>query len=179
MQCPMFPRSRHIKYRDDGAQGLLFSSSQFLDANPALSEASVSRMDSLASGEQIQAFAYQLAPLSPKGLGLAIDVVGIALGIIGIIALSLRLYVRLGFSAGPNRSLGPDDFLTVFGTLTFAAAIVFAIYATRYGLGSPVSELPSPLYQIRAAEYVLYWEQHGIPYYTPWDPKRDTMNLQN
>lgn len=75
-------------------------------------------MDSLASGEQIQAVAYQLASLSPKGLSFAIDAIGIALGIIAIIALSLRLYVRLGFSAGLSRPLGPDDFLAVFGTVS-------------------------------------------------------------
>ncbi|KAH8757243.1 hypothetical protein F5883DRAFT_632067 [Diaporthe sp. PMI_573] len=115
-------------------------------------------MDSLVSGEQIQAVAYQLAPLSPKGLGFAVDAIGIALAIIGIIAISLRLYARLGFSVGLSRSLGPDDVLAILGTLTFAAAVVFAVYATRYGLGTRDLDLSSPLYQIRAAEYIVYWE---------------------
>lgn len=75
-------------------------------------------MDSLASGEQIQAVAYRLASLSPKGLSFAIDAIAIALGLIAIIALSMRLYVRLGFSAGLSRPLGPDDFLAVFGTVS-------------------------------------------------------------
>lgn len=75
-------------------------------------------MDSLASGENLQAAANQLAPLTPIGLGFAIDAIGIALGFIGIIAISLRLYVRFGFSAGLSRSLGPDDVLAVLGTVS-------------------------------------------------------------
>jgi hypothetical protein len=75
-------------------------------------------MDSLVSGEQIQAVSYQLAPLSPKGLGFAVDAIGIALAIIGIIAISLRLYARLGFSVGLSRSLGPDDVLAILGTVS-------------------------------------------------------------
>lgn len=75
-------------------------------------------MDSLASGENTQAIADQLAPLTPIGLGFAIEAIGIALGIIGLIAISLRLYVRFGFSAGLSRSLGPDDVLAVLGTVS-------------------------------------------------------------
>lgn len=36
--------------------------------------------------------------------------------------------------------------------------MVFAVFATRYGLGARDLNLSSPLYQIRAAEYVMYWE---------------------
>lgn len=36
--------------------------------------------------------------------------------------------------------------------------MVFAVYATRFGLGARDQDLPSPLYQIRAAEYSIYWE---------------------
>jgi hypothetical protein len=42
--------------------------------------------------------------------------------------------------------------------LAFAATIVFAVYATRYGLGARDPDLSSPNYRIRAAEYVMYWE---------------------
>lgn len=42
--------------------------------------------------------------------------------------------------------------------LAFFAAIVFAVWATRYGLGKRDIDLSSPLYQIRASEYVVYWE---------------------
>lgn len=38
------------------------------------------------------------------------------------------------------------------------AATVFAFFATRYGLGRQDQDLSSTLYQIRAAEYVMYWE---------------------
>lgn len=75
-------------------------------------------MESLVSGEQLQAVADQLAPLFPTGLGFAIDAIGIALGIIGIIVISLRLYARLGFSVGLSRSLGPDDVLAILGTVS-------------------------------------------------------------
>lgn len=36
--------------------------------------------------------------------------------------------------------------------------MVFAVYAARYGIGSHDSDLPSFYYQIRAAEYEVYWE---------------------
>ncbi|KAG8157809.1 hypothetical protein KVR01_012471 [Diaporthe batatas] len=172
MQCAGF--SQFPRYRVEGRE-IPKLASIGTHTDRALPAAGVLRMDSLASGEQIQAVAYQLPSLSPKGLSFATDAVGIALGVIAIIALFLRLYVRLGFSTGLSRPLGPDDYLAAFGTLTFAAAIVFTVYATRYGLGTPDSELPSPLYRIRAAEYVMYWEQHGIPYcklQSPYKPAR-------
>lgn len=75
-------------------------------------------MDSLLSGEEMQAGAYQLAPLAPRGFGLAIETVAISLGIVGIIVISLRAYVRLGFSVGMSRSWGIDDILAVIGTVS-------------------------------------------------------------
>lgn len=75
-------------------------------------------MDSLLSGEQMQASAYRLAPLAPEGFGLAIEVVAICLGIIGLIVISLRAYVRLGLSVGLSRSWGLDDILAVIGTVS-------------------------------------------------------------
>lgn len=75
-------------------------------------------MDSLLSGEETQADAYQLVPLAPKGFGLAIEVVAISLGIISFIVVSLRAYARLGFSVGLGRSWGLDDVLAVIGTVS-------------------------------------------------------------
>lgn len=37
-------------------------------------------------------------------------------------------------------------------------AVVFAVLAARYGVGSHDADLPSPLYLIRASEYQVYWE---------------------
>jgi hypothetical protein len=75
-------------------------------------------MDPVVSGGQLQAAADQLAPLSPKGLGFAIDAIGIALGVFAIIALSLRLYARFGLSERLGRSLRPDDTLAILGTVS-------------------------------------------------------------
>lgn len=75
-------------------------------------------MDSLLSGEEMQAGAYQLLPLTPRGFGLAIEAVAISLGVIGIIIISLRAYVRFGFSVGLSRSWGIDDILAVIGAVS-------------------------------------------------------------
>lgn len=32
------------------------------------------------------------------------------------------------------------------------------MYAAHYGLGRRDEDIPSPLYQMRAAEYIIYWE---------------------
>ncbi|KAJ0116871.1 hypothetical protein J7T55_010022 [Diaporthe amygdali] len=115
-------------------------------------------MVTFVSGEEMQDVAYHLVPLTPKGFGLAVETSAMSLGIVSIIVISLRVYMRLGFSTASRRACGLDDILALFGTLPFISAVVFAVYATRYGLGARDIELPSPLYQVRAAEYVIYWK---------------------
>lgn len=73
-------------------------------------------MASSVSGEETQAVAYQLAPLAPKGFGLAIEWLAISLGIIGLIVISLRAYAR--FTGGLGRSWGLDDVLAVIGNVS-------------------------------------------------------------
>lgn len=80
-------------------------------------------MDSLLSGEETQAAAYQLVPLAPQGFGLAVEVVAISLGIISFLVISLRAYARLGFSVGLGRSWGLDDILAVIGTVSSSFSI--------------------------------------------------------
>ncbi|EXF74472.1 hypothetical protein CFIO01_01950 [Colletotrichum fioriniae PJ7] len=110
------------------------------------------------TGEQIQAFAYQLEPLAPKGLAPAVEFVAIILGIISVIVVSLRIYVRAGLSGASSRLWGIEDYLAVIGTLPFIPAVVFAVLASRYGVGFHDADLPSQLYLIRASEYQTYWE---------------------
>ncbi|KAL0778187.1 hypothetical protein CaCOL14_005840 [Colletotrichum acutatum] len=110
------------------------------------------------TGEQIQAFAYQLDPLAPKGLAPAVEFVAIILGIISVIVVSLRIYVRAGLSGASSRLWGVEDYLAVIGTLPFIPAVVFAVLASRYGVGFHDADLPSQLYLIRASEYQTYWE---------------------
>lgn len=71
------------------------------------------------TGEQIQAFAYQLEPLAPKGLAPAVEFVAIILGIISVIVVSLRIYVRAGLSGASSRLWGIEDYLAVIGTVSF------------------------------------------------------------
>lgn len=78
-------------------------------------------MASSVSGEETQADAYQLVPLAPKGFGLAIEWVAISLGIISLIVISLRAYVR--FSGGSGRSWGLDDILAVIGNVSHPLSI--------------------------------------------------------
>ncbi|KAH8763606.1 hypothetical protein F5883DRAFT_676241 [Diaporthe sp. PMI_573] len=110
------------------------------------------------SGEQIQALVYQLEPINPTGLGRAVEVVSVCLGVICTIVVSLRVWVRAGLSGASTRTWGVEDYLAVVGTLPFLPSAVFAVYGARYGVGSHDAALPSQLYLIRATEYVIYWE---------------------
>ncbi|KAF9870235.1 integral membrane protein [Colletotrichum karsti] len=110
------------------------------------------------TGEQISAIAYQLEPLTPKGLGPAVEFIAIVFGIICVIVVGLRIYVRAGLSGASTRLWGIEDWLAVVGTVPFIPAVVFAVQASRYGVGSHDVDLPSPLYLIRASECQLYWE---------------------
>lgn len=73
------------------------------------------------SGEQIQALVYQLEPINPTGLGRAVEVVAICLGIICAIVVSLRVWVRAGLSGASTRTWGLEDYLAVVGTVSFFA----------------------------------------------------------
>ncbi|GKT60228.1 integral membrane protein [Colletotrichum tofieldiae] len=110
------------------------------------------------TGEQIQAIAYELPPLDPKGLAAGVEFVAIVLGIISVIIVSLRIYVRAGLSGASTALWGIEDYLAVVGLLPFIPAVVFAVYASRYGVGFHDADIPSQLYLIRASEYQTYWE---------------------
>lgn len=71
------------------------------------------------SGEQIQALVNQLEPISPTGLGKAVEVVAICLGVICAIVVSLRVYVRAGLSGASTRTWGVEDYLALVGTVSF------------------------------------------------------------
>ncbi|KAM0425288.1 hypothetical protein ACHAPT_009344 [Fusarium lateritium] len=114
-------------------------------------------MDSM-TGEEIRALANKLEPLSPKGLGPAVQVVAIVFGIISVVVVTLRVFVRAGLSGASTRLLGTEDYLAVLAVIPFIPAVVFAVLAARYGVGSHDADLPSPLYLIRAVEYQTYWE---------------------
>ncbi|KAI3394180.1 hypothetical protein diail_3135 [Diaporthe ilicicola] len=72
----------------------------------------------LVSRQETQADVYQLAPLTPEGLGFAVEAVAIALGIASLIVISLRVYARLALSGLLSRSSGLDDTLAVIGTVS-------------------------------------------------------------
>ncbi|KAF5491535.1 hypothetical protein CGCS363_v010621 [Colletotrichum siamense] len=115
-------------------------------------------MAATTTGEQISAIAYQLEPLTPKGLGPAVEFIAIVFGIVCVIVVGLRIYVRAGLSGASTRLWGVEDWLAVIGTVPFIPAVVFAVYASRYGVGSHDADIPSQLYLIRASEYQTYWE---------------------
>lgn len=75
------------------------------------------------SGEQIQALVDELEPLNPTGLGRAVEVVAIVLGVICVVVVSLRVYVRAGLSGASTRTWGVEDFLAVVGTVSFPAKL--------------------------------------------------------
>ncbi|RBR26411.1 uncharacterized protein FIESC28_00816 [Fusarium coffeatum] len=113
--------------------------------------------DSL-TGEQIQALANALPPLTPKDLGPVVQGFALAFGITSVIVVTLRIYVRAGLSDVSPQLLGPEDYLSVLSALLFIPAIVFSVLTTRYGVGSHDVNIPNPLYLIRATEYQTYWE---------------------
>lgn len=75
------------------------------------------------SGEQIQALVYELEPLNPTGLGRAVEVVAILLGVVSVLVVSLRVYVRAGLSGASTRAWGAEDFLAVIGTVRFSVRL--------------------------------------------------------
>ncbi|KAF4499897.1 integral membrane [Fusarium agapanthi] len=110
------------------------------------------------TGEQIQALADALKPLTPKNLGPAVQGFAIAFGIVGVIVVCLRIYVRAGLSGVSPRLLGFEDYLAVLATILLMPAVVFSVLAARYGVGSRDANIPSHMYLIRAVEYQTYWE---------------------
>lgn len=163
-----------------------------------------SSSSSISEGEQTRAAAYALGPMTPGGVGRLVEGLAIFYGIIAVIVLSIRIWIRSGFSsASPTGLWGIDDYLVVLGTvsrlsrdrnfpklcnvkgmvaisakkcvqhrhlrncklipsrisqLIFMVAVVFAVCAAQFGIGSHDSDLPSELYAIRAGEYEVYWE---------------------
>jgi len=69
------------------------------------------------TGEQIQALANALPPLPPKDLGPVVQGFALAFGIISIVVVSLRIYVRAGLTDVSPRLLGPEDYLAVLATV--------------------------------------------------------------
>ena len=69
------------------------------------------------TGEQIQALANALPPLTPKDLGPVVQGFALAFGIISVIVVSLRIYVRAGLSDVSPQLLGPEDYLSVLSAV--------------------------------------------------------------
>ncbi|KAF6808626.1 integral membrane protein [Colletotrichum plurivorum] len=115
-------------------------------------------MTTSMTGEQIQEAANQLPSLTPQGLGPAVEFFAILFGVVSVLVVSLRVYVRAGLSGASTSLWGIEDYMVVIGTLPMIPAVVHAVYAARFGIGTHDAQLPSPLYLIRANEYQTYWE---------------------
>lgn len=115
-------------------------------------------------GEAPQAAAYQLGPLPRAGgIGPAVQAVALLMGVQSVVVVALRVWVGAGYSgASPTRLWGAEDYLALLGTLAFAFAAGFAVRAAAFGVGSHDADFPpfpsGALYQVRAAEYEVYWE---------------------
>lgn len=70
------------------------------------------------TGEQIQALANALPPLPPKDLGPAVQGFALVFGIVSIIVVCLRIYVRAGLSDVSPRLLGLEDYLAVLSIVS-------------------------------------------------------------
>lgn len=71
-----------------------------------------------AEGEALQEEAYKLGPLKPGGVGPAVEGVAVLMGILSIVVVGLRVWVRSGYSNASTRLWGPEDYLAVFGTVS-------------------------------------------------------------
>jgi hypothetical protein len=87
------------------------------DTSRAIGKRLAIAMDSM-TGEQIQALANDLPPLTPKGLGSAVEVVACLFGAISLLAVSLRIYVRSGCSVASSRHWGIEDYLVLAGIVS-------------------------------------------------------------
>lgn len=95
------------------------------------------------SGEQIQALVYELGPLNPKGLGHAVEIVAILLGVVCALVVSLRVYVRAGLSGASTRTWGVEDYLAVIGTVSLPARLkpLVSAVAGRHTLAELAAEI--------------------------------------
>lgn len=78
-------------------------------------------MQESMTGEEIQALVNKLPPITPGSVGRAVQAVAILLGILSIIVVSLRIYVRAGFSGAASRLWGVEDYVAVIGTVSLRA----------------------------------------------------------
>ncbi|KAI1046651.1 hypothetical protein LB505_011184 [Fusarium chuoi] len=95
------------------------------------------------TGEQIQALADALEPLTPKNLGPAVQGFAIAFGVISVIVVCLRIYVRAGLSGVSPRLLGFEDYLAVLATRATESVLAMRIFPTRCTLFAPWSTKPT------------------------------------
>ncbi|KAH6643223.1 hypothetical protein C7974DRAFT_119839 [Boeremia exigua] len=110
------------------------------------------------SGEQIAASAYALEPLTPQGVSRAIVVLSIFLAVISTTVVGLRVWVRTGMSGALSKVWYIEDYLLGLGYILSIPSTVFGILAAYHGVGMRDIQLPSPLYAVRASEYIIYWE---------------------
>lgn len=88
----------------------------------AASAASYAKMEESMTGEEIQDLVNKLPPITPGGMGRAVQAVAILLGIISVVVVSLRVYVRAGLSGASSRLWGPEDYLAVIGTVSLPSS---------------------------------------------------------
>lgn len=134
------------------------------------------------SGEQIAVAAYALPPLKLRGFSLGTVLLSIILAGVTLLVAFLRIWVRLGLSNGLIRVWKLEDYLFVIALVSFGIyitcspsfsgqttlltvcktffipSIVWSVIAALYGVGLRDADLPSPLYGVRAGEYIIYWE---------------------
>lgn len=70
------------------------------------------------TGQQIKAVADGLEPLTPKDLGPVVQGFALFFGVVSVIVVCLRIYVRAGYSGVAPRLLGLEDYMTVVATVS-------------------------------------------------------------
>lgn len=92
--------------------------------------ASYASMQESMTGEEIQDLVNKLPPITPGSVGRAVQAVAIVLGIISVVVVSLRVYVRAGFSGASSRSWGVEDYVAVIGTVSLPSSLGKAVVSS-------------------------------------------------
>jgi hypothetical protein len=124
------------------------------------------------TGEQIQALADALEPLSPKDLGPAVQGFAVAFGITSVIVVCLRIHVRAGLSGVSPRLLGFEDYLAVLATVSSRIRRLHRFELTNFSKDTlntrrrfrlPFSALRSRIPRCEYSESDVPYSRHRVP----------------
>jgi hypothetical protein len=86
------------------------------------------------TGQQIKDLADGLEPLTPRDLGPVVQGFALFFGVVSVIVVCLRIYVRAGYSGVAPRLLGLEDYMTVVATVSLPSLQYMICFWSTDGL---------------------------------------------